>query len=240
MKFRDYIYIICMIFFIVLAYLFFDRGFNVRTKEIVKYQENSDITYRVYLHKNDEFSKEYLKMGERYITSLVDRINFDFKYSSIFSKNVSGYYSYSVVGTLHAYLDNINESIWEKDYTILDNKTVVLNENDLKNIDILDRAVVDYDKYSEELSNFSKKYGLDLSGYLEVNVVKGKNLTNTRSAGKDHTVVLKKTRPITLEDALEYINTDELVEVTPENFRMRKRILNTEERKKFDAREKNK
>ena len=73
---------------------------------------------------------------------------------------------------------------------------------------------------------------------LAVNVVKGKNLTNTRSAGKDHTVVLKKTRPITLEYALEYINTDELVEVTPVSFRMRKRILNTEERKKFDARNK--
>ena len=71
---------------------------------------------------------------------------------------------------------------------------------------------------------------------LAVNVVKGKNLTNTRSAGKDHTVVLKKTRPITLEYALEYINTDELVEVTPVNFRMRKKILNTEERKKFDSR----
>ena len=75
---------------------------------------------------------------------------------------------------------------------------------------------------------------------LAVNVVKGKNLTNTRSAGKDHTVVLKKTRPITLEYALEYINSDELVEVTPISFRMRKKILNTEERKKFDAKVKNK
>ena len=75
---------------------------------------------------------------------------------------------------------------------------------------------------------------------LAVNVVKGKNLTNTRSAGKDHTVVLKKPRVITLEYALEYINTDELVEVTPLNFRMRKKILNTEERKKFDAKDKNK
>ncbi len=73
---------------------------------------------------------------------------------------------------------------------------------------------------------------------LAVNVVKGKNLTNTRSAGKDHTVVLKKTRALTLESALEYINSDELVEVTPENFRIRKKILNTEERKKYDARKK--
>ena len=73
---------------------------------------------------------------------------------------------------------------------------------------------------------------------LAVNVVKGKNLTNTRSSSKDHTVVLKRPRPITLEYALDYINFDELVEVTPHNIRMRKRILNTELRKKEDAKKK--
>ena len=70
---------------------------------------------------------------------------------------------------------------------------------------------------------------------LAVNVVKGKQLTNTRAAGSDHTVVLKRPRPITLEYALEYINTDELVEVTPESIRLRKTILNTELRKKADS-----
>ena len=67
---------------------------------------------------------------------------------------------------------------------------------------------------------------------LAVNVVKGKNLTNTRSAGKDHTVVLKRPREMSLEVCLDYINEDELVEVTPENYRMRKKILNANERKK--------
>ena len=71
---------------------------------------------------------------------------------------------------------------------------------------------------------------------LAVNVTKGKQLTNTRAAGSDHTVVLKRPRPITLEYALDYINSDELIEVTPNNIRLRKKILNTEERKKFDAR----
>ena len=71
---------------------------------------------------------------------------------------------------------------------------------------------------------------------LAVNVVKGKNLTNTRSAGKDHTVVLKRPRQINLEYALDYINMDELVEVTPNNIRLRKKILNANERKKFEAR----
>ncbi len=74
---------------------------------------------------------------------------------------------------------------------------------------------------------------------LAVNVTKGKNLTNVRAAGSDHTVVLKRPRPISLEYALDYINSDELVEVTPNFIRIRKRILDTESRKKFDAKKKN-
>lgn len=70
---------------------------------------------------------------------------------------------------------------------------------------------------------------------LAVNVVKGKNLTNTRSSSKDHTVVLKRPKQMSLEVCLDYINDDELVEVTPINYRMRKKILNTELRKKQDA-----
>ncbi len=63
---------------------------------------------------------------------------------------------------------------------------------------------------------------------LAVNVVKGKNLTNTRSSSKDHTVVLKRPRLLSLEYCLDYINSNELVEVTTQSFRMRKKILNTE------------
>jgi GTP-binding protein len=71
---------------------------------------------------------------------------------------------------------------------------------------------------------------------LAVNIVKSKQLTNTRSAGKDNTVVLKRPRLLTLEACLDYINSDELVEVTPLNIRLRKKILNTNERKKSDSR----
>jgi len=70
---------------------------------------------------------------------------------------------------------------------------------------------------------------------LAVNVVKGKKLTNTRASGSDHTVVLKRPRKMSLEYCLDYINSDELVEVTPASFRMRKKILNTNERKKYDS-----
>ena len=76
------------------------------------------------------------------------------------------------------------------------------------------------------------RYDMDLA----VNVVLKKELTNMRSANKDNTVVLKTPRKMSLEACLDYINTDELVEITPETFRIRKKILNTVERKKFDSR----
>ena len=66
---------------------------------------------------------------------------------------------------------------------------------------------------------------------LVVNVTKGKQLTNTRSSSKDSTVVLKRPRTFNLEACLDYINDDELVEVTPENIRLRKRYLTEQARK---------
>ena len=67
---------------------------------------------------------------------------------------------------------------------------------------------------------------------LVVNVTKGKQLTNTRSSTKDSTVVLKKPRAFNLESCLDYINDDELVEVTPNHIRLRKRLLTEMERRK--------
>jgi GTP-binding protein len=74
---------------------------------------------------------------------------------------------------------------------------------------------------------------------LAINPVTAKQQTNTRSATKDLTVVLKKPRTMSLEACLEYINDDELVEITPKNVRLRKKILDTAERKKFDSKQKN-
>jgi len=60
---------------------------------------------------------------------------------------------------------------------------------------------------------------------IEVNVCKKKQLTNTRSSGADDALKLSPPRILSLEQALEFIDTDELLEVTPENLRIRKKIL---------------
>lgn len=69
-------------------------------------------------------------------------------------------------------------------------------------------------------------------GDMVVNIAKSKNLGNQRSSGADKAIQLTPPTTFTLEESLEYIQEDELVEVTPKNIRLRKRILDTVARKK--------
>ena len=68
---------------------------------------------------------------------------------------------------------------------------------------------------------------------LEVNPLKGKKLTNVRASGADEAVTLVPPRRMSLEDMMAYIDSDELLEVTPQSLRLRKKYLLEHERKKF-------
>ena len=73
---------------------------------------------------------------------------------------------------------------------------------------------------------------------LNVNVCKTKHLTNTRSSSSDEALRLITPKKMSLEECLEFLGDDELLEITPKNIRIRKRILNSELRAKARAREK--
>jgi len=72
---------------------------------------------------------------------------------------------------------------------------------------------------------------------LEINIIKGKKLTNVRASGTDEAVTLVTPRKMSLEEMMSYINDDELMEVTPKNLRLRKKHLCPHERKKAMRRE---
>lgn len=74
---------------------------------------------------------------------------------------------------------------------------------------------------------------------LIVNVTKGKHLTNVRAAGKDENIILTPPRVFTIEDAISYIEDDELIEITPKNIRLRKKHLTEVDRKKVARTEAN-
>ena len=74
---------------------------------------------------------------------------------------------------------------------------------------------------------------------MAVNVCKTKHLTNTRSSGSDEALKLTPPKILSLEQALEFIDTDELLEVTPKSLRIRKKILDPTMRKRAMIRKKN-
>jgi GTP-binding protein len=72
---------------------------------------------------------------------------------------------------------------------------------------------------------------------MVVNPLKEKKLSNMRASGSDEAILLTPVQTMTLEQALEYIDTDELVEVTPQNIRLRKKLLREHERKRSEKKE---
>jgi GTP-binding protein len=72
---------------------------------------------------------------------------------------------------------------------------------------------------------------------LNINICKTKKLTNVRAAGSDEKIVLPPAIKFSLEEALEYINDDEMVEITPHYMRIRKAILDPTERKRKSGEE---
>ena len=67
---------------------------------------------------------------------------------------------------------------------------------------------------------------------IELNVCKSKHLTNTRASGSDDALKLTPPKILSLEEALDFIDTDELLEVTPKSLRIRKKILDPKLRKR--------
>ena len=73
---------------------------------------------------------------------------------------------------------------------------------------------------------------------VEINVCKSKKLTNTRASGSDDALKLVTPKVMSLEQALEFIDKDELLEITPENLRIRKKILDSTMRKRSQIKSK--
>ena len=167
-KYKNLIFIILSIVFALLSYIYIDRGINIKTRKHFDYQVNSDIFYKVNLVNNQDFSAENGNVGNVYIASMVRDIDFTFNYHKKTLNDINGYYNYNVTGTLVAYKDNVKDVVWKNNYTIIDNKAELLNENYLRDIKINDGFKLDYNYYKKILQEFNKTHGIQLDGYLEL------------------------------------------------------------------------
>ena len=168
MKLRNILYVILMITFFIFGYFFIVSGISIKTKTDVYYQEDSEVLYTVNLIDNDIYDNNILGMNRSYLSALVDKINITYDYNLLFDKYLSGYYSYDVDLSVVAYKDKITDSLWERDYSLLDKKVILLNQERTFDIDIVDNIEIDYQKYKKVIDNFNNIYDMNLNGYLLV------------------------------------------------------------------------
>lgn len=167
MYYNSVLYVFLMVIFGVFSYLFLSSGFNTKTKIKVNYEDSSDVIYNV----NYIDTKYSNTLGsDMYITNMVNDIDIKFNYNNMLSEYVSGYYRYNVDLYLIAYEDDITNSLWERKYRLVDDKSVVLDGNNINNIKIDDSFKIEFKKYIDEINNFIDEYNVDINGYLYVRI----------------------------------------------------------------------
>ena len=205
MFYKSLYYVLLMVIFGVLAYLFLNSGFNTETKVVVSYEDNSDVSYKVNYIDN-EYDDLY---NNKYISSMVDDIDINFNYNNLLSEYVNGYYKYNVVGYLVAYEDDITNSLWKREYQLVDEKTFVIDSNKVNSIKILDNFNFDFKKYRDEIKQFINDSNIDVLGYMHIriNILEFLNFNDMENEYSDSKVI---TLNIPLTDDIFKINVNNL------------------------------
>ena len=105
-----------IVLFSLFGFYMYKSGFFEEKKQTLKYQENNDIDYNVYLKKNDFFETDHLEKNKTYITSLIDHINVDYKYNIQFDYPVEGEYKYYIYAVVESKKSNSEDKYWSKEY----------------------------------------------------------------------------------------------------------------------------
>ena len=137
----------------------------------IKYNENSQIDYKVYLKENDFYDKNYLEKGKGYIASLIDSISTNFTYNIKFSEEISYKYSYRIAVEVDVQ-DGKNDS---NIYHFTENLVEHNLSSNTGNLDINEDIVIKYENYNNIISRFKEIYDLSntdctLNAYLYVNI----------------------------------------------------------------------
>lgn len=186
MYYRSVCYVLLLVIFGIFGYVFINSGLNTKTRVRVDYQDKSEVYYQVnYMDNNYDTS------NNKYVANMVESIDFKYGYNNLISEYVSGYYRYNVDAYLIAYEDDINVDLWKRKYNLIDEKTVVINENNVNHIKIDDVFTVDFKKYRDEIYEFIDNYDILVSGYLSirVNILESLNFNSLDNEYSDNKVI---------------------------------------------------
>lgn len=188
-------YIIIGIFILIVLGLigWFNSSFHNTYK--LHYSENSDLDYKVYLDDNNYFDEDYLGKNKVYVSSLINKINTEFKYSFKTDTKLDLTYSYYIDAKVQINTAE-GKNILEKKYKVLDNKEIQ-DVNNSFTIDEKDISI-DYKKYNELASSFLDRYSIDGEALLKVGLYVNVQGNNEKfEQGLSDNAVVSLTIPLT-------------------------------------------
>jgi len=163
--------------FIIIGTILLNNSFKFEREKITKYDEKSNLDYKVYLLKNDFYEQPYLGKDMLYVASLIDNVTIDFDYNFESENNENIDFTYSIAATLSISNSLNTKSYFVKTYTLLDDKTINMVNSSVQNIH--EQIKIDYQYYNILANSFKNQYGLDteskLTVYMIVNKKNGEN-----------------------------------------------------------------
>lgn len=147
---------------------------------LYSYNINRNVTYKVNLVENNYFEKSILEMDKTYVSSLVDKINMDFTYSLSGNKKAKTKYSYQIVAVTTAKYSstdvntdgntdgNTDETIWSKQYLIVEPKEI---EVESSNFIIKENFDLDFATYNNQVKEFKQKLRLPIVADLQIKLI---------------------------------------------------------------------
>ena len=170
---------------------------KIKTEEKkLKYSStiNRNVDYKVQLYDNNFLDKNEMEKNQIYIAELVKNISLNFIYTYSETKKTNTEYTYNVKAKLYG--ENINsdtgntKKVWEKNYTLLENKTINNSQNE--GFNITESLNIDYPKYKEEVLEFKKRFGMNLNTKLKITMnVNIKGINGTDKINKDDKIEIE-------------------------------------------------
>ena len=153
-------YTCIIIAFLILSFLFFFLYVYTNKDYYIKYDESSNIDYKVYLKENEFFDEKYLGKNKNYIASLIDYIDTEFNYKiSLHDPEGEFKYSYRIEAEVNVKEKNGNYSLYNFKEEIL--KKIEKSSHGNSTADINENVIIDYNRYNDLIKSFVKTYSLD-------------------------------------------------------------------------------
>lgn len=205
--------IVITIIFIV-ALFFIKIHFEKNQLEVLHYEDNSDLSYKVWLKENEFYDEQYVEQENQYISNLIENIEADFEYEFKLQENLSYNYDYGITATASVLDPKTGKTIYEFSEPIVERKNHKTNDEMLINEEI----EINYNKYNELIKKFVTQYDLknvdsSLNVKMDVNVD-----GDTKEFHKQGITVMGVTIPLTtntvsIDTNYEVLNEERIIPI---------------------------